>query len=139
MKRFIIILVSTLALVSCEDQVSRVSGTYAYKISGNVTVDEKERSLPVEEGAMEVIRLSADSALLTFNVLRGGVYTTYAEIANQEIVLAPYTRSLTIGVKEYTVTVSGEGTIYDGTIVVDLNYDSAEVFGEGLTLLCKKN
>jgi len=139
MKRFIIILVSALALVSCEDQVSRVSGTYAYKISGNVTLGENERSLPVEEGSMEVIRLSADSALLTFNVLRGGVYTTYAKIEEKEIVLEPYTRSLTIGLKEYTVMASGEGTIYDGTIVIDLNYDSADVLGEDITLLCKKN
>ena len=139
MKKALVIVLAVLALVGCKDQMSQLSGTYSYKISGVATAEGKEQLLTDEQGAMEIIRLNADSALLTFNALAGAAYTTSATIAEKQITLLPYQRSILIGTTDYPVTASGAGTIYDGTIVIKLEYHGADLDADDLTLLCKKN
>ena len=119
--------------------MQQISGAYSYKISGTAVVDDTEHRLADEQGAMEVVRLNGDSALLTFNALLGQAYTTKALIAGKQLTLVPYQRHVTIGATDYQVTATGEGTAYDGTIVITLHYNSAEVSANSLTLLCKKN
>ena len=139
MKKILVLIIGVLALVSCRDEVSQVSGAYSYTISGVATVDGDETALSDERGAMELVRIHADSALVTFTALRGNAYTTKAFIDKKQIVLSPYTRTIHVGINDYTVSASGIGTIYDGTIVINLSYQSADVQADALTLLCKKN
>ena len=123
----------------CKDQVQQVAGTYSYKISGVATVDGDERSLPDETGAMDIVRMNADSALVTFNALSGPAYTTEALIKDKKIELYSYQRVLTVGAKSYTINASGAGDIYDETIVITLRYSGTDISANSLTLLCKKN
>ena len=132
-------LAAVLLMTGCQDQVQQISGAYSYKISGTAVVDDTEYRLADEQGAMEVVRLNGDSALLTFNALLGQAYTAKALIDGKQLTIAPYERHVTVGVNGYTVTATGEGTAYDGTLVITLHYNSAEVSANSLTLLCKKN
>lgn len=129
------------ALTSCHDRVEQLSGRYSYKISGSVVLDGDTTVLPDEQGAMELIRLNADSALLTFNALVGPIYTAQAKIDGKNIVIAPYERNLNYLTANYTLTAQGEGTIYDETMVIDLSYSgkTAKLETVKLTMLCKKN
>ena len=123
----------------CQDQVQQAAGTYSYKISGKAVVDGDERTLTNETGALDIVHKDSENALLTFNALGGAAYTTNATIADKRITLTPYERVLTIGSKDYTVMASGDGDIYDGTIVITLKYKSSNVTANSLTLLCKRN
>ena len=64
MKKLLVIVVALTALVSCKDQVEQLSGSYSYKISGTAIFGNDTTSLSEEIGALELIHLSADSALL---------------------------------------------------------------------------
>lgn len=139
MKKLIVCLFPLLALIGCQDAVQQISGTYSYKISGRATVDGTERVLTDEIGAMDIVHLTADSALLTFNGLADAAYYTKAVISGKTITLLPYQRDISIGVGNHHVTAQGTGTIYDGTIIFQLQYKSSNVTANDLTLLCKKN
>ena len=134
-------LLAMIALMSCQDQVGQLSGTYSYKISGSAVQDSVSVALPNEQGAMELVRISADSALLTFNALAGPVYSTRAAIKGTQISLNPYSRVLEVGVEDYNVTASGEGTVYDKTILMQMKYVTVDsvLMADSLTMVCKKN
>ncbi len=125
-------------LTGCQDAVQQLSGTYSYKISGTVNVDSVGESRINEIGSMELIHLTADSALLAFNALNGPAYTTSATIRDKQIHLYPYQRTLESGLRTKTVTADGEGEIYDQTIVIRLSYRGDSTVNQ-LTLLCQKN
>ena len=128
-----------IALTSCQDRVQQVSGTYSYKISGQVVANYITHTLTDEEGAMEMIRQDSTTALVTFNALRGHAYVTTAEIHADSIVLQPYERILTVESTDYAITAFGKGKIYDNTILISLTYKGNRLSGENVTLLCKKN
>jgi len=138
MKKSLIILFALMALASCKDQVAQVSGSYSYKISGTTVIANETVALPDEIGALDIIRLDSVSALLTFNALSGPAYTTTATIEGKEITLEEYERTVTYSALTVPVRASGDGTIYDGTIVIDLHYASNNLDAD-LVLLCKKN
>jgi len=135
------LLVVLLAMISCQDQVGQLSGTYSYKISGVAMVDSVTRVLSDETGAMDLIRINADSALVTFNALRGPAYSTKTVLSGKQIRLLPYQRTISVGVTNYTLTASAEGTAYDNTLLMQLKYCNADstFVADSLTLICKKN
>ena len=160
MKKLLVILLALTALMICKDQVEQLSGSYSYKISGMAVYGNDTVSLSEEIGALDLIHLSADSALLTFNALRGPAYATKAKLEGKSITLMPYKRNISRLTRNYTVTASGQGEVYDGTILVTLSYvgdtvrvdsltaqansltvrtDSLTMRADSLTLLCKKN
>ncbi len=139
MKKLLVILLALTALMSCKDQVEQLSGSYSYKISGTAVFGNDTVSISEEIGALELIRLSADSALLTFNALRGPAYATKAKVEGKSIELMPYERTISHLTRDYTVTASGQGDLYDGTMLVRLRYTGDDVKADSLTLLCKKN
>ncbi|MBQ6791047.1 MAG: hypothetical protein IJP76_06355 [Paludibacteraceae bacterium] len=139
MKKLLVILLALTALMSCKDQVEQLSGSYSYKISGTAVFGNDTVSISEEIGALELIRLSADSALLTFNALRGPVYATKAKVEGKTIELVPYERNISRLSRDYTVTATGQGDLYDGTMLVRLRYTGDDVKADSLTLLCKKN
>lgn len=139
MKKIILFLITLLVLTGCQEQVRPLSGTYSYKISGRVEADGSEEALANEQGAMELLRISKDSALLTFNVLMGGTYHTEAVVSGKEIELLPFERKISVGLSEYDVTVSGKGSVYDKTILIDLQYKGKDLTTKQIELLCKKN
>ncbi len=138
----------TFALVTlnaCQDSIKDVVGTYGYKISGEVTIDDSTRLvLPDEEGAMQVLREKDKKVCITLNTLGGKVYTTKGKYTGDSIVLEPFTRNITLSYNyvddsalvavEHTVTeafrisVSGAGKVYDGTVIYSFSYE-----GEGLS------
>lgn len=130
-----------LAFVACQDQVQQITGTYSYKISGSVIIDEDTVVLTDEIGAMEIVHINQDSALVTFNSLVGPAYATQAQIDNKQIVLAPYRRNLSIKTRDYAVTATGYGTVYDKTILFSLNYADTinKLTTDSIIMLCKKN
>ena len=156
MKKLLVILLALTALVSCKDPVEQLSGSYSYKISGTAIFGNDTTSLSEEIGAMNLIHLSEDSALLTFNALLGPVYATKAKLVGKSITLEPYKRNISHLTRNYSVTASGQGEVYDGkiqTILVTLSYvgdtvradsltvgtDSLTMRADSLTLLCTKN
>jgi len=63
-KLYSFLLVVLLAMISCQDQVGQLSGTYSYKISGVAMVDSVTRVLSDETGALDLIRINADSTFV---------------------------------------------------------------------------
>lgn len=130
-------------LTACQDQVQQVAGSYSYKISGQAlvrrTLSNDTVTLSNEEGAMDLIRIDSTAAMMTFNVLRGPVYKTQAQIHGKQITLDPYKRNITLGSTTYTVTASGTGEFYDNTLIVSLQYQSNDISTDEITLVCKKN
>lgn len=139
MRRNSIWLVVLLALVGCQNPVQQIAGTYAYKISGQYTVDDTEYVLSDEMGAMDIICQTDSTVLLTFNALRGPAYSTFATIRSKQLTLQPYERDVNEAGTNYHVTASGQGTIYDGTILITLSYQSTSLTADSLIVLCKKN
>lgn len=139
MKKNIVLLALAVVLTACQDPVRQIAGTYSYKISGRVTIDDTEHVLTDEMGAMDIVHISADSALLTFNSFTGPAYYTIAIVQEKSIELEPYERDIQVGVKEYHVSARGSGDLYDETIIIQLQYSSSELEADELTLLCKKN
>lgn len=131
----------TLCLTGCQDPVEQLAGNYSYKISGSVIIKGDTTVLSDEMGAMSLVHLSADSALLTFNSLAGPAYTTTAKIDSSHIAVMPYERNLHHRLIDYAITASGEGTVYGQTLVITLQYADtvADLKADKLTLLCKKN
>lgn len=128
-------------LVSCQDAVQQVAGNYSYKISGSVIIDEDTIVLANETGALEVLRVTADSAVVTFNALLGPAYATQAVLEGKKMTLLPYKRSINVLAEDYMVSAKAEGTIYDETLLFNLQYENEEraLKADSLVLLCKKN
>lgn len=128
-------------LVSCQDAVQQVAGNYSYKISGSVIIDEDTVVLANETGALEVLRVTADSAVVTFNALLGPAYATQAVLEGKKMTLLPYKRSINVLAEDYMVSAKAEGTIYDETLLFNLQYENEEraLKADSLVLLCKKN
>lgn len=129
------------AFMSCQDQVEQVTGNYSYKISGSALIDSDTVLLADEMGAMQLIRLNQDSALLTFNALLGSVYTAQANIDGKTIEILPYETTVTHLTHTYWITAQGKGDIYDNTIIVTLRYADKDghLKADKMTMVCKKD
>ena len=138
---FSTLFLATVCLMSCQDQVQQIAGNYSYKISGSVVIAEDTFLLANETGALEVLRVNADSAVVTFNALLGQAYATQAVIAGKQMELLPFKRTITVRARDYEVTAQAKGDIYDGTLLLNLQYENAEreLKADSLILLCKKN
>lgn len=148
MKKLIVCFSLLLALISCQDAVQQVAGTYSYKISGSVIITstnllgEEENdtvTLSEEMGTMELIPLDSITAMMTFNALNGPVYVTQAEIHDKDLTLQSYERDIMIRAKDYHITASGDGEFYDNTLIITLQYECDGVEDNQLIMLCKKN
>lgn len=139
MKKIIALMMLMLALVACKDQVQQVSGSYSYKISGKATMLGVEGMLTEEIGTMDIIHRTADSALITFNALRGPAYYTTAKITGKQVELESFSRGVTQTATTHDVMVSGTGTIYGEQIIFNLSYSGSTLNATNLTMLCKKN
>ena len=128
-----------MALAGCKDQVQQIAGNYSYKISGRGSIAGIDQKMDDEIGAMEILYSTNNSALLTFNALRGPAFSTYATVNGKQITLKPFERDATENGVDYHVTASGEGTVYDGTILILLKYEGNMLKADSLTLLCKKS
>lgn len=155
--------VATLA-ASCTDTVKSLTGGYSYQIAKQeVSINDSIATvLTSETGALEIERSKDDEVLLTFNSMKGDVYTTTGKIDDKTITLTPFTRTLNI---TYTITqeellrpvektinetfnidVSGEAEIHDETIHFTLQYagtgisdNSTTITGEDILMIAKKN
>ena len=151
MKKLIGLVVGMVLLASCQpnqlqdlDYAGRIAGDYSYKISGIAVVNGDSVRLEDEIGAMEIVRIDSVKALVTFNALNGPAYYTYMEVDGQELSLEPYERNLRVNLADYAIVGFGEGTVYDKTILIDLQYEMQQASANGLTaekltVLCKKN
>lgn len=163
--RFFIVSFVLLLFVSCQEPIQQLVGSYSYKSSGKVMVDSTEINLSDEIGAMDLIRRSDSTLLITFNQLGGAVYMTDANVEENEIVLKPYERTLTITypyvdslniladtitldrqIREtFDVVVNGYGErlnetiIFSLTIVGESQTSDARLKGEDILMIAKKN
>jgi len=148
-KNFFLLVILAMALVGCKDnaEVRSAAGTYSYKTSGTIQVDTLRKVTFTEIGAMEVVSLKdKDSVLITFNELLGDVYSTRGSIQGNEITLSPFTRTWAelLGNNPIVMQVSGQGQVYDGSIVMTLQYsgmtqDSLKISANNVQLIAKKN
>ena len=146
LESLVVLVILGMTLTGCKDEVQQTAGEYSYKISGTVIADSVETHLLSETGALHVIYEDAGDLLLTFNVLGGDVYKTYADVANKEMKLQEFQRLLTVGAQEYKVTVTGSGEVHDKDLVLNLSYrgyqmqaDSIKLEGDSLLLIATKN
>ncbi len=139
MKRFVFLVCLALVFAGCSDAAKDIAGNYSYKISGSAIIKGDTVALPHEMGAMEIVRLSADSVLITFNAMEGPAYATNAGVSDSHIVLKELERNLTYNTQLYPVTVNGQGERFEQTLLFELSYHSTDVDAEKLTLLCKRN
>ena len=140
MKKVGILLVVLLCLVGCRDDVQQIAGTYSYKISGSALLDSAEISLRTEQGAMEVIPVTNEKAMVTFNPMNGDVYYTTMYVQGKNLTCS-YSRSVRYSVRDYKVQVEGKGYVYDNTLLFTLHYynEDYSFVADSLVLLCKKN
>lgn len=152
MKKLGIIMLCLAAMIGCQsrqvtepDQVDRIVGDYSYKISGVATVDSDSVQLSDEIGAMEIVRIDSAKALVTFNTLAGPAYFSYLAVNGSNLTLQPYERIIRYNRHDYALVCSGNGTVYDKTILFEIHYamqqpDSVRFMtADKLTMLCKKN
>lgn len=161
----IAVLASIAALAaSCTDPIKSFTGDYSYQIAKQeVSINDSIAAvLTSETGALEVERSKDDEVLLTFNSVKGDVYTTKGKIDDKTITLTPFTRTLNI---TYTITqeellrpvektinetfnidVSGKAEIHHETIHFTLQYagtgisdNSTTITGEYILMIAKKN
>ena len=112
-------------------------------------------------GALQMEQIQEDSILLTFNSLKGDVYTTTGKIDNDDIVLQPFERTLSVTYtvtqqdllrpvdktlnETYNIEVSGGAKMHDETIHFMLQYNGAgvsndkQLVGEDILMVAKKN
>lgn len=120
-------------------------GSYSYKTSGIVEIDEDQVVLPNESGALEIQQDSENELRLVFNQLNGGVYTTTATLADNVITLEPLSRTITVNLVPYELEVTGSGDHKDGVIVFTLHYKGTSLLGEStlvgedILMIAKKN
>ncbi|MGN0187558.1 MAG: hypothetical protein ACI392_07435 [Paludibacteraceae bacterium] len=154
-------------MCGCDDAaaVRSAKGTYSFKTSGQAVLDSLEGDaksivLDDESGQLEIISLhDADSLLLTFNQMGGGVYSSRGTLKDNELRFEPYARTYSvvttvtvydtvhtviggvIGVDSisghnelvndvFDITVSGVGHVYDKSIIFQLRYDGRSASSE---------
>lgn len=128
---FISLFVCTLVLFGCSEPetVRMVTGSYSYKTSGNVKIDDSLQitlQLPQEIGQLSIISVrdteNKDSVILTFNPLGGQVFTAAGNVVGKNIEITPFSRYLNLEMDKYKVEISGEATRYDNTLVFEWTY-----------------
>lgn len=87
---------------------------------------------------MEIIGQQGNNVLLTFNQLAGGVYVTTAVLNDSVLSLTPFDKVIFYQ-RDYDVVVSGQGHVYDQTIVFDLQYSSDKLNADKITMIAKHN
>ena len=146
-------------LAGCSDPVKSRMGGYSYQIAKQeVTIDDTVSIVLIGEmGALQM----EQSILLTFNSLKGDVYTTTGKIDNDDIVLQPFERTLSVTYtvtqqdllrpvdktlnETYNIRVSGSAEMHDETIHFMLQYNGAgvsndkQLVGEDILMVAKKN
>ncbi len=150
-------------MTSCTDAVKSVVGGYSYQIAKQeVSIDDTIAAVLTSEiGALQIEAYHDSVILLTFNSLKGDVYTTTGILSNDAITLAPFSRTLTITytvskedflrptektlTETYNIDVSGEAEIHDETIHFALQYDGTGVsndkklMGKDILMVAKRN
>ena len=150
-------------LAGCSDPVKSRMGGYSYQIAKQeVTIDDTVSIvLTGEMGALQMEQIQDDSILLTFNSLKGDVYTTTGKIDNDDIVLQPFERTLSVTYtvtqqdllrpvdktlnETYNIQVSGSAEMHDETIHFMLQYNGEgvsndkQLVGEDILMVAKKN
>ena len=160
----IVVLASIAALaVSCSDPVKSLTGGYSYQVAKQEVVIDDTVSvvLTSEMGALQMEKSKDDEVLLTFNSMKGDVYTTTGKIDDKTITLAPFSRTLTVTYtitqedllrpvdktvnEAYNIEVTGEAEIHDETIHFLLQYagtgvsNDKKISGEDILMIAKKN
>lgn len=160
----IVVLASIAALaVSCSDPVKSLTGGYSYQVAKQEVVIDDTVSvvLTSEMGALQMEKSKDDEVLLTFNSMKGDVYTTKGTIDDKTITLTPFTRTLNITYtitqeellrpvektinETYNLEVTGEAEIHDETIHFLLQYagtgvsNDKKISGEDILMIAKKN
>lgn len=149
--------------MSCTDPVKSLTGGYSYQVGKQEVVIDDTVSvvLTSEMGALQMEKSKDDEVLLTFNSMKGDVYTTTGKLDDKTITLAPFNRTLTVTYtitqeellrpvektvsETYNIEVSGEAEIHDETIHFTLQYagtgvsDDKEIVGEDILMIAKKN
>lgn len=138
MKKLIILFGTALLFLSaCTDTagVRDVKGSYRYKTTGKVTLEENYKgatkadtlvaNLDNESGTLEVVSLhNGDSLLLTFDPLNGDIAVTRGVLDGSTIRFASYRRTLEVPttVKYFDTVSLGIGILsYDTVIVRERN------------------
>ncbi len=124
-------------VVGCKNEVQQTAGEYSYKISGSVLVDSVEQRLSNETGVVYVVEKEKETLLLTFNMLGGDVYTTTATIKNKVLEMAELERIVSQSARDYKVTVSGRGDVYDKNILLRLQYKGTSMDKDSIALESK--
>lgn len=158
------LLIGCIALmVSCSDPVKSRMGGYSYQIAKQeVTIDDTVSIvLTGEMGSLQMEQVKDDNILLTFNSLKGDVYTTTGRIDDDEIVLQPFERTLSVTYtvtledllrpiektlnETYNIEVSGGAEMHDETIHFTLQYSGTgvsndkQLVGEDILMVAKHN
>lgn len=158
------LLIGSIALMaSCSDPVKSRMGGYSYQIAKQeATIDDTvSLVLTGEMGALQMERIKDDNILLTFNSLKGDVYTTTGRIDDDEIVLQPFERTLSVTytvtqedllrpvdktiTETYNIEVSGGAEMHDETIHFTLQYNGTgvsndkQLVGEDILMVAKHN
>lgn len=150
-------------MASCSDPVKSIVGGYSYQIAKQeVSIDDTIAAVLTSEiGALQIEAYHDSVILLTFNSLKGDVYTTTGTISDGGITLDPFSRTLTITytvsqedflrptektlTETYNIDVSGEAEIHDETIHFALRYDGTgvsndkQLTGEDILMVAKRN
>lgn len=116
-----LVLFCGLMATSCKNELQQTAGEYSYKISGSALIDSVETHLLNETGSLRIIDQN-DHLLLSFNMLGGDIYSTTAKMEKKELELAPFERIITHELRDFKVSVTGSGNVYDNNILLHLNY-----------------
>ncbi len=150
-------------MASCSDPVKSRLGGYSYQIAKQeITIDDTiSIVLTGEMGSLQMEQVKDDNILLTFNSLKGDVYTTTGRIDNDEIVLQPFERTLAVTytitqedllrpvdktiTETYNIEVSGSAEMHEETIHFTLRYSGTgvsndkQLVGEDILMVAKHN
>lgn len=158
-----LVLITLLGFASCQSPIHTLTGEYSYKISGQVNIGNTSTCVLNDEiGSLNIIHKTDSIYILTFNTLNGGVYHTEATLSGKELTLDEFQRTLSVTYTEnsdtfignatgslytdnFSITVRGNGILYDQTIIFDLQYSGKQLDkqqslrGNNITLIAKKN
>lgn len=144
-KKLSILILVVLGLVSCQEPIQTLVGTYSFKTSGVVEVEDIQMVLPNESGTLELQQTSEDELRMVFNQMGGGVYTATATLMDNVIMLYPFDRTITVNMIPYELVVTGQGQYNDGIIVFELQYHGTSLIGSSslsggdILMIAKKN
>lgn len=147
MKRLTYIFTALLLLTSCSTEIQQLAGTYSYKASGDATVENVTVSLDDEIGTLELIPINEkDSFRLIFNQVGGPVYTTIGLLYKDgtKLDIKKFERTIKTSAINYNVTVTGDGDVLDGILMLNLQYHGQSAAGvdiksTNVLMIAKKN